>query len=100
MALTGTGKTAQVARSALATELNRRVAEKQPTTWPEVVSLGVGVTRAVLEEEPFKDHRSWVRGCEHELSTYGQVVSRASAHDPNRTKGRGPNKLDMQLNTC
>ena len=41
---------AQVARSALATELDRRVADEQPTTWPEVVSLGLGVARAILGE--------------------------------------------------
>ena len=40
-------------RSALATELNRRVVDDQPTIWPEVVSLGVGVARAGLGEEPF-----------------------------------------------
>ena len=39
-------KSVYVARAALATELNRRVADEQPTTWPEVVSLGLGVARA------------------------------------------------------
>ena len=39
VSLRGTGASAQVARSALATELDRRVADEQPTTWLEVVSL-------------------------------------------------------------
>ena len=38
VSLRGSGDAAQVARSALATELDRRVADEQPTTWPEVVS--------------------------------------------------------------
>ena len=49
----------QVAHSALATELNRRVTDEQPKTWPKVVSLGVGVARAVLDEEPKQDPRPW-----------------------------------------
>ena len=55
VSLRGSGDAAQVERSALATELDRRVADEQPTTWPEVVSLGLGVARAILGEEPKKD---------------------------------------------
>ena len=76
--LRGSGDAATVARSALATELDRRVADEQPTTWPEVVSLGLGVARAVLGEEPKKDPRPWVRGCEKELVTFDQAVTQAS----------------------
>ena len=64
VSLRGSGDAANVARSALATELDRRVADEQPTTWPEVVSLGLGVARAILGEEPKRDPRPWVRGCE------------------------------------
>ena len=49
----------------------------QPT-WPDLVTLGVGVARAVLGEEPKRDARPWVRGCEPELASYDQDVSRAS----------------------
>ena len=48
----GSGERAQVGGAALATELDRRVGDEQPTTWPELVTLGVGVARAVLGEEP------------------------------------------------
>ena len=37
-----------------------------------------GVARAVLGEEPKRDARPWVRGCEPELASYDQDVSRAS----------------------
>ena len=50
VSLRGSGDAAQVARSALATELDRRAADEQPTTWPEVVSLGLGVSRAGAQE--------------------------------------------------
>ena len=63
-------------------ELDRRVADEQPTTWPKVVSLGVGVARAVLGEEPLQDCRPRVKGCERELSTYNQAVSRVSICKP------------------
>ena len=76
VALRGSGEAAKVARSALATELDRRVADEQPTTWPEVVSLGLGVARAVLGEEPKKDPRPWVHGCEKELVTFDQATRR------------------------
>ena len=78
VSLRGSGDAANVARSALATELDRRVADEQPTTWPEVVSLGLGVARAVLGEEPKKDPRPWVRVCEKELVTFDQAVTQAS----------------------
>ena len=48
--LRGPGEAAQVARVALAAELDRRVSDEQPTTWPELVTLEVGVARAVLGE--------------------------------------------------
>ena len=78
--LRGSGEAAasQVTRAALATELDGRVSDKQPTTWPALVTLGVGVARAVLGEEPKRDARPWVRGCESELASYDQDVSRAS----------------------
>ena len=78
IALRGSGDAANVARSALATELDRRVADEQPTTWPEVASLGLGVARAILGEEPKKDPRAWVRGCEKEIVTFDQAVTQAS----------------------
>ena len=62
----------------MATELDRRVGDEQPATWSELVTLGVGVARAVLGEEPKRDVRPWVRGCEPELSGYDQAVSSAS----------------------
>ena len=76
--LRGSGEAAQVARSALAAEMDRRVGEEQPDTWSDLVSLGLGVSRAVLGEEPRPDPRPWVRGCEPELSSFDQEVSRAS----------------------
>ena len=45
---------------------------------PEVVSLGLGVARAILVEEPRTDPRPWVRGCENELVTFDQAVTQAS----------------------
>ena len=42
VALRGSGNAANVARSALATELDRRVANEQPTTWPEGCVFGFG----------------------------------------------------------
>ena len=47
VALRGSSDGAVLARAALATELDRRVTEDKPTTWSDVVSLGVGVARAV-----------------------------------------------------
>ena len=67
--LRGSGEAAQVARGALAAELDRRVSDEQPTTWPDLVTLGVGAARAVLGEEPKRDARPWVRGCEPELAS-------------------------------
>ena len=81
VSLRGSGEAAQVARSALATELDRRVADEEPTTWPEVVSLGLGVARAILGDEPKKDPRPWVRGCEHELGTFDRAVAQASSRE-------------------
>ena len=62
----------------MATELDRRVGDEQPATWSDLVTLGVGVARAVLGEEPKRDVRPWVRGCEPELSGYDQAISNAS----------------------
>ena len=78
--LRGTGEAAHVARSALATEFDRRVADEQPTTWPEVASLGSGVTviRTILGEELKKDPRPWVRGCE-ELVTFDRAAAQATS---------------------
>ena len=77
--LQGSGGAAQVARSVLATELDRRVVGKQPTTWPEIVSLGLGVARAIVGEEPKKGPRPWVRGCENELVSFDRAVAQASS---------------------
>ena len=49
--LRGSGESARVARAALATELDRRVADEQPSSWTSVVDLGLGVAQAVLGEE-------------------------------------------------
>ena len=40
--------------------------------------MGLGVARAVLGEEPKKDPRPWVRGCEKELVTFDRAVTQAS----------------------
>ena len=37
-----------------------------------------GVARAVLGEEPKSEARPWVKGCEPELVSFDQAVSRAS----------------------
>ena len=49
------GESAMLAQFALATELDRRVTEEQPSTWGEFVELGLGVARAILSKEPKKD---------------------------------------------
>ena len=41
-ALRGSGDGAQMARAALSAELDRRVAETDPTSWQEVADLGSG----------------------------------------------------------
>ena len=76
--LRGSSESAQTAREALATELDRRVGDEQPATWSDLVTLGVGVARAVLGEEPKRDVRPWVRGCEPELSGFDRAISDAS----------------------
>ena len=78
VSLRGYGDAAQVARSALVMERDRRVADEHPTAWLEVVSLGLGVARAMWGEEPKKDPRPWVRGCENELVALDQKVAQAS----------------------
>ena len=60
--------TGLVKKLRLATELNCRVADEQPTTWPEVVSLGAGVAQGILDDEPKQDSRPWAWGCEPEES--------------------------------
>ena len=55
------------------------MAESEPTSWSEVVDLGLGVARAVLGDEPCRDPRPWVRGCEGELQGFDQAVSQASS---------------------
>ena len=77
--LRGTGKGAQVAQAALSAELDRRVAE----SWTEVVDLGLGVARAILGEEPRRDPRPWVRGCEGELRELDRAVSAAFSRKRN-----------------
>ena len=62
----------------MAAEMDRRVDEEQPATWSDLVSLGLGVSRAVLAVEPRLDPRPWARGCELELCSFDQEVSRAS----------------------
>ena len=41
-ALRGIGEAATTARSALSVEMDRRVNEDQPSSWQDVVELGVG----------------------------------------------------------
>ena len=77
--LRGSGEAAQTARAALSAELDRRVAESEPTSWSEVVDLGLGVARAVLGDEPSRDPRPWIRGLEGELQGFDQAVSQASS---------------------
>ena len=40
--------------------------------------MGLGFARAILGEEPKKDPRPWVRGCENELATFDRAVTQAS----------------------
>ena len=77
--LRGSGEAAQTAREALASERTRRVMEDQPGTWGEVAELGLGVARAVLGEEPRRDPRPWVRGCEADLRAFDASVTEASS---------------------
>ena len=67
-------------------ELDRRVVGEQPT----VFGLRLG-------EEPEKDSRPWVRGCENELVTFGRAVTQAScrkqAADPSSLERSGRNRL-------
>ena len=48
--LRGSGEGAQTARAALSAEL-------EPNSWSEVVDLGLGVARAVLGDEPYRNPR-------------------------------------------
>ena len=77
--LRGSGEAAQTARAALSAELDRRVAESEPTSWSEVVDLGLGVARVVLGDEPCRDSRPWVRGLEGDLQGFDRAVSQASS---------------------
>ena len=74
-ALRGTSNATTTARSAFAVEMDRRVTAEQPSSWQDVVELGLGVARAVLGEEPKRDPRPWVRGGEAELLFLDQAVS-------------------------
>ena len=76
--LSGASEAATTARSALSVEMDRRVNEDQPSSWQDVVELGVGVARAVFGEDPKKNPRPWVRGGEAELSVLDREVSRAN----------------------
>ena len=58
--------------------MDRRISEEQPDNWSDLIALGLGVSRAILGEEPRRNPRPWVRGCEPELSSFDQEVSRAS----------------------
>ena len=53
--------------------------QSEPTSWSEVVDLGLGVARAVLGDEPCRNPRPWVRGFEGELQGFDQAVSQASS---------------------
>ena len=53
-----------IAREVPATEMDRRIGLDPPSSWREVVDLGLGVARAILGEEPKPDPRPWVRGCD------------------------------------
>ena len=47
----------------------------------------LGVARAIFGEEPKKDPRPWVRGCENELVTFDQAVTQASCRKRRRNLG-------------
>ena len=79
VALRGVGPAVTTAREALAAEMDRRCQLDAPSSWTEVVDLGIGVARAVLGEETKKDPRPWVRGCEATLLDLDQQVSRAAS---------------------
>ena len=74
----GVGPAVTTAREALASEMDRRFQTDAPSSWTEVVELGIGVAR-VLGEEPKRDPRPWVRGCEATLLDFDQQVSRAAS---------------------
>ena len=58
--------------------MDRRANADQPSSWQEVVELGVGVARAVLGAEPKRDPRPWVRGGEAELLVLDREVPTAN----------------------
>ena len=70
----GFGEAPQVVTCGLVVEMDRTVNEEQPTTWRELVGLGLGVSKGFLGEEPRPDRRPWVTDCEVELSCFDQDV--------------------------
>ena len=79
VALRGVGPAVSTAGEALASARDRRFQTDAPSSWSEVVELGIGVAPAVLGEEPKRDPRPWVRGCEAALLDFDQQVSRAAS---------------------
>ena len=51
---------------------------EQPESWNEAVDL-LEVARVMLGEEPKKDTRPWVRGCEPVRLSFNKAVSQASS---------------------
>ena len=100
LALRGVGESATVARGALATEMDRRVALEPPASWKEVVDLGLGVARAVLGEEPKPDPRPWVRGCEPELRVFVQAVLQASSRKRSAGSWSEWREADYDVRRC
>ena len=77
--LRGVGDGPRLAKEALATELSRRMAEEQPTSWSDLSGLGLDVSLAVLGTEPRRDSRPWVLGVEAELKQHDDAVAQASS---------------------
>ena len=99
-ALRGSGEAATVAREALAAELDRRVGLEPPTSWSEVVDLGLGVAKAVLGEEPKSDPRPWVRGCEPALREFDKAVSQASSRKRAATSWDDWREANYEVRRC
>ena len=67
--LRGVGDGPRLAKEALATELSRRMAEEQPTSWSDLSGLGLDVSLAVLGSEPQRDSRPWCLGWKLSLNS-------------------------------
>ena len=82
--LRGSGDGAQTARAALSAELDRRVAETEPTSWSEVVDLGLGVAEGEVQgfEQVVSQASSRKRKADSE------AAFRAASYDTRRCKRR------------